>query len=474
MSRGKELIKNTAILTVGKVCTQFVGIFMLPLYTTILEPAEYGIVDLFNTSVTLLIPIVNWQMDQGLFRFILDCRNNEKEQKVLLSTTFIANISQVGVYLILFILVQPYIHSTYKIFLAIDVVLNVLNSTLMQFARGRGHNGDYAFASFISASSTVLLNVLLIAVVRMGAYGLFYSGVAAKILCLIYLLISQKVWCYFRPSLFSIDAFKKIMKYSFPLIPNSLSWWVVTVSDRTIITIVLGVAINGIYSVANKFSSIYITFYNFFNMSWTESASLHINDEDREQYFSQTINTMFCLFASICLEIIVVMPFVFPTMINEKYVDAYKQIPILMLAVLFQMGQGLYSVIYVAKKKSTEIAKTSIMSAIINIVIDIALIHYIGLYAASISTLIAYSSMFLYRYIDVKKYIKAELDGKICFSMVVITVGLLIAYYINLLWLNIIAIIIITGYALWVNHELLLVMTKTMIEMINEKRGKHE
>ena len=55
MSRSKELVKNTAILTIGKMCTQFVSFLLLPLYTALLSTEEYGIVDLFTTYIAFCL-----------------------------------------------------------------------------------------------------------------------------------------------------------------------------------------------------------------------------------------------------------------------------------------------------------------------------------------------------------------------------------------------------------------------------------
>ena len=64
MSRKTELAKNTAILTFGKACTQCISFFFASLYTAILSTEDYGIYDLFVTYSTLLLPLVNWQLDQ--------------------------------------------------------------------------------------------------------------------------------------------------------------------------------------------------------------------------------------------------------------------------------------------------------------------------------------------------------------------------------------------------------------------------
>lgn len=429
MNKGKELAKNTLILTFGKICTQFVSFLLLPLYTALLQPEEFGIVDLFNTYITLLVPLFNWQFENGLFRFMLDCRGNKDEQSKIFSTVFFTNIAQALLYIIFFLVFQNFISSEYKVFLAIDVVLNIFLNTLLQFPRGLGNSKAYAFGSFLSASSAVVFNVVLIAGCRMGAYGMFIAAVISKILTILYLFFSQKTWRYMSLKLYSFSEFKNISKYSFPLIPNQLSWWVISASNRSIIAHFINVAANGIYSVANKFSSVFITFYNIFNMSWTESVSIHLNDDDSEEFLTDTINSMFKLFSSICIGIIAAMPFLFPYLVDAKYSESYYQIPIQLIAVLFQVVVGLYSVIYVALKKSVEIAKTSLIAAIVNVAVNITLIHFIGLYSASLSVLCAYATMAIYRYFHVKKYMNLKLKGWVVISTVIAAGITLAAYY---------------------------------------------
>ena len=470
MTKQTELAKNTFILTFGKICTQFVSFLLLPLYTALLVPEEFGIVDLFNTYVTLLVPIFNWQFENGLFRFMLDFRNNIKQQKRLFSTVFIANLVQISIYFIFYLFFEKFIHSDYKIFLALDVAGNILLNTLLQFPRGLGKNITYSIASFISAVSTVLLNVLFIAGFNMGAYGMFLATFLSKIITIIYLVVVTKVWNYFSFKNIDLSIFKKIAKYSLPLVPNNLSWWVITSSNRTIISHALSITANGIYSVANKFSAFYITFYNIFNLSWTESVSLHFNDDDGKEFLEDTINTIFKIFSCIALGIIAIMPFIFPIMVNQRYVDAYYQIPIQMMAVLFQVVVGLYSAIYVALKKSVEIAKTSFGAAIINIVVNIALINFIGLYSASIAILLAYAMMAIYRYFDLKKYVNVKLKINIILSLIIMICITVISYYYNHLVTNIIVLICVLIYSIVINKSFL----QSIFDLISKKMKNYK
>lgn len=471
MNRQKELAKNTIILTVGKICTQFVGFLLLPLYTTLFIPEEFGIVDLFNTYITLLTPICNWQFENGLFRFLIDYRNNQEKQKVLFSTVFVTNIIQSGVYLILFIAFQGFITSEYKVFLALDVIANIFLNTLLQFPRGLGKNVVYSIGSFLSAVTTVILNIFFIVVLRWGVYGMFIATVVAKLITSVYLFFAMKTWKFFSFSAADRTQFKFVFKYSLPLVPNQLSWWVVGASDRTIVSHFINVAANGIYSVANKFSTIFVTFYNIFNLSWTESVALHMNDDDRDEFLTDIINTMFNLFAAINIGIIACIPFVFNMMVNEQYNDAYYQVPILMIAVLFQVVVGLYSVIYVALKKSAEIAKTSFLAAVINISVDLILIKSIGLYAASVSTLVAYAAMAIYRYFDVKKYVNVCLKrSNMMFTLIVGVITLLTYYTRNTIYC-VLSLFIVIIYAFVVNRRFLWSMFREIKDKLNKNHG---
>ena len=311
MSRQKDLAKNTAILTVGKVCTQCISFFLLPLYTAILSAEDYGTFDLFVTYATLLLPLINWQLDQGLFRFMLDYRGNKDEQKKLFSTLLLSSTAQNIIYVILFICIEPFLKIENAYFLLLYVVLQVYNALFLQFVRGLGYSIKYTIASFISASATTVLNVIALVFLRMGLQGLFVSTLTAQLLTLIYLVVSSRSWEYFSLKNARIGTFKKVGTYSIPLIPNNLAWWVVNASDRTIISHVLGTAANGIYSVANKFPNVFINFYNILNLSWTETVSLHYNDEDRDEFLTDTMTSLVKLFVAACLGIVACMPFVY-------------------------------------------------------------------------------------------------------------------------------------------------------------------
>lgn len=468
MSRQKDLAKNTAILTVGKVCTQCISFFLLPLYTAILSAEDYGTFDLFVTYATLLLPLINWQLDQGLFRFMLDYRGNKDEQKKLFSTLLLSSTVQNIIYVVLFICIEPFLKIENAYFLLLYVVLQVYNALFLQFVRGLGYSIKYTIASFISASATTVLNVIALVFLRMGLQGLFVSTLTAQLLTLVYLVISSRSWEYFSLKNARIGTFKRVGTYSIPLIPNNLAWWVVNASDRTIISHFLGTAANGIYSVANKFPNVFINFYNILNLSWTETVSLHYNDEDRDEFLTDTMTSLVKLFVAACLGIVACLPFVFPIMVNAKYSAAYNQILILMYAMLFRVLVGLYSCVYVAQKNAKKIAYTSISAAIINITVDLILINKIQVFAASLSTLVAFLSMFIVRYIDVNKTVHMRIKKPIAIGSILLSIMLVGTYYCNNKVIQFVALCITALYAVVTNMDML----KSGVSLVKSCLGK--
>ena len=472
MNREKTLLKNTMIITIGKICTQCISFLLLPLYTSILTTEEYGIVDLVNTLTGLLIPIITLQIENALFRFLIDSRDNEKEKSNIIISTLIAVLIQTLIFICLYIFVRNFINNNYKDFLIINILTYMISTIMLQMSRGLGDNLTYTIGSFLTAVFTIIFNIIFLVIFKFNAYGMILASCIAHSVTAIYIFVSKKIYNYCIKGKVQKTVIKKLLSYSIPLIPNALSWWIFNSSDRIIVNRFIGISANGILAISNKFSNLYIIIYNIFNLPWTETASVHIKDEDRDIFFNKTINIVFRVFLAMCFGIIVCMPIVFPIMVNIQYVEAYKYIPILMLAALGNVVVGLISVIYVAQKDTKSISKTSIYAALINIIVHVILIKFIGLYAAAISTLAAYLAMSIYRLNDVKKYIKIKFDKSILISALMFGTYFIICYYINNFILNIINILFVIIYAIFINRNSLNIIKDVVFQKVGLKRER--
>lgn len=432
MTKNKELAKNTFILFIGVFFTKIIQYLLLPLYTGYLSTSEYGTIDLFNTIVTLLIPIIGLQIEQGVFRFLIDNRKNNDNKKDIISSSFAFVIISIILSFILSIIILHFINNNYKWLVILNLYVTYFSSYLLQISRGLGDNKTYSIAGFIIAFITIISNILFLVGLGLKIDGMMYGTAIGYLFGILFVFIKIKLYLYLSIKNVKIDKIKSMLKYSISMIPNSLSWWVFSSSDRFIITAFLGVSATGLLSIAYKFSNIGIIIYNVFNLSLTESISLHLKDDDIVIYFNSINNRICNLFTSIGILLISFMPLIFTLLVNDSYNGGYNLIPIAIIATLFQVYSSNLGVIYIAEKNTKSVAVTSIVASIVNIVTDLLLVQYIGIFAAVVSTVISYLVLFIYRYVDIcNKYFKLKYDNKFFVNLLIVFIIIVPIFYIN-------------------------------------------
>ncbi|WP_166445871.1 oligosaccharide flippase family protein [Enterocloster lavalensis] len=476
MNRNKELAKNAAYLTIGKISTQFISFLLLPLYTSVLTMAEYGTVDLINTYQQLLIAVLFFQIEQGIFRFIVEIRadNDTERQGGIISSGLVISLFSAFIFTIGFVFLNNLVDSDYVIFLFTNVLAVSFSGFVLQAARGFGDNISYVLGSFLSAVTTIIFNVILVGVMRIGPGGMLSSIFLGNVVCIIVLTIRCKLYRFIRIKNISPKIIKGLLAYSLPLVPNSIAWWVISASDRTVVLYFLGASFNGLLAVSHKFSTVFSSVFQIFNLSWTESASLHINDTDRSAFFSDIINKAMIFFGCICVGIIACMPFVFSMLVNASYSKAYYQIPLFMIGAFLNAVQGLYSVIYIGLKLTKKVAISTVAAAIINVLFGVGLVNHIGLFAAPVSTIISYFIIIIYRYADLRKYVPIKLNWtklKIFLMMMIVT---LLSYYLGNVAVKALMLLAVAVLSYILNKEMINSIIGVALKKIKRKlrRGR--
>lgn len=407
MSRSSSLIKNTALLTVSKLATQVVAFILVPLYTFHLPAEDYGRIDLVMTYIALLAPLLSIQLEFAAFRFAIDTRGDRIEMGNVLMTILSMIIPVVLIIVMVSFLLGVFMHIPYITLVSLNIVIAILSSVLLQFARGIGDIKRFTIASIAIGVANSLLCFLFIVLLKWPAESLMIALALANLIGLIYIGQSIVRGIGSRATLRSVDQRLRLdmLRYSIPLLPNSIAWWILNVSDRTIITWFIGAAANGIYAIASKFAFIPGIIFGIFNMSWSESASIHINSADRDSFFSKVSDMSLRLYVFVTVIYLLLIDILYPYIIGSEYLDSRLLIPILAAGALFQSILGNYSAVYIAKKKTKEIATSSVVAAVINILINLCLIKIIGIYAAAVSTAIAFAIMAAIRHFHIQRYV---------------------------------------------------------------------
>lgn len=408
-SRGKELAKNTGIIALGTFLPKLAAFVTLPILTGLLTKEEYGTYDLVTVMVSLLLPALTLQIKAAAFRFLIDARDNPSKQKAIVTTIMVVTIPVSLVALaIMFVVLARVVTAAISFLVCAYYFADIFSNTFRQIARGMGRNLDYSISAVLSAAGKMVFAAILVWGMQWGLLGAVIALGASSSVSALYLVCRLNIL-----SLVSSDAFdKKLLKdlvaYSWPLVPNEISLWAIQMGQRVIITAVLGLSANAVFSVATKIPQIVSLAQSAFTLAWQENASIAQKDEDAALYYSQMFKTMFGLQAGFMGIVVAATPLLFPLLVNGDYDESYRHIPILCLSIFFSSMSTFLGGIYVAHMASKSVGLTTTVAAAVSIALCALLIKPLGVYAASLSMLVSYTVLLAFRMFDVRKLIALQ------------------------------------------------------------------
>ena len=298
----------------------------------------------------------------------------------------------------------------------------------------------------------------------MGLDSLFLSYIIGNSIVSLWLLFKIKVFSYIGINNLNKKVTKEMIKYSFPLVPNNISWNAISLTDRLLIVNFLGAAKNGIYSVGLRFPTIINTCYSYFNLSWKESASKMVNKKDKDDFYNSVYVSLNRLLICVSILIIAFLPLVFNLLIKKDYREVYNYIPLMIISVYFSNLSNFCSGIFSAYKDTKILAKTTVVATIINFIVGIILIQKIGLYASILATLTAYIVIYFYRNYKLKKYITLKHDNYVIYHTIMLLI-VVFCYYLKNIIIIILGALLALIYSYFANRSLL----KPIIKKIKRK-----
>ncbi|WP_270529863.1 lipopolysaccharide biosynthesis protein [Limosilactobacillus vaginalis] len=413
MGKYKYLLKNIGLLTLGNFATKLLSFFLVPLYTSVLTTTQYGTYDLLNTTIGILIPILTLNIMEAVVRFSIDDRTH-LDAIVTVSTKFlIVSSLLVGIFIVISNLLNVFpILRNYGFYFWLMYVSQALTGIIVSFARGIDKVAAMSASSVIASVVMIVCNIVFLLVFKWGLSGYFLANIIGPLIQCLYLIWSTGYFKYINFNVNYQSSKKKLVAYSSPLIANSIAWWVTNVSDRYIVTWFCGLAANGVYSVATKIPSILSVAQTIFNQAWILSAVKDFDPEDKDGFFANTYKVYNGLMVVICSLIIFFDRFVASFLYAKNFYAAWKYVPFLTIAILFGAISGYIGGFFTAKKATKIFATSTVYGAIINIILNIVLVPFIGAMGSSFATMVCYIVIWAIRFIQSKKYIHLKINVK--------------------------------------------------------------
>lgn len=404
----RKLLSNTVLFGISTFGAKFLSFLLTPFYTRVLSSAEYGVTDLLLQTGNLIIPLASVGIANAVIRFGLE-RSSDK------NSVFTTGILVTLTGSLVLLLAAPLLGrieflSDYLWLVMLYVLMADLHSVCNQFARAMGHIRLFAVDGILGTALAVGFNILFLAVFRMGVSGYVLANVLADGLTAVFVFCRARQWRYFRLSSLTRARVGQMLRYSAPLVPSTLCGWIINISDRYLIALLVSSTANGIYAVANKLPNILLTVANIFSSAWQLSALAEQPRAGKERFFSNVCSVYAAIAFSAASGVILTAQISTRILAAPEYFEAWRYVPVLTLATTFACLGSFLASIYMVEQRSSATLATTVLGAVTNIIGNALLIPLWGPMGAAISTLGSYVLIFGVRAVHSRSMLRVRWD----------------------------------------------------------------
>lgn len=405
MDRYKKLASNTFIFAIGNFSSKLLVLFLMRFYTSVFTQDDYGLLELLVQTCNLLIPIATVGITHSMIRFGLERTAN----KQCVFTTGILTVLAGFTVLLCF---APLMNKVEKLqgylpYLYLFIFMSSMQGICSQFARSRGFIHLYAVDGVFRTVLTIGLNVLFLTVFKLNVAGYLLANILTDLCSIVGIFCIARLRRFINLRSLQAIPILNMLRYSIPMIPNTVCTWIINISDRYILSYIIGDAATGLYAVANKIPNILIIISNIFGEAWQISAVTEDRGA-RSRFFSRVANVYQAVAFVGASGLIMTAKLSTRILASAAFYDAWICMPLLLMGTMFACLAAFLSSVYMVEKKSVYTFITTAVSAGANIVLNLLLIPDYGMNGAAFATFISYFIMFFSRKLHTQSFIRIK------------------------------------------------------------------
>lgn len=444
-SNTKKSIKINAVLNMIKQLMQILfPVITVPYVTRVLLPENYGKINTGNSLISYISLIAGLGIASYAIREGSLIRNSRERLNQFANQVFSINIlSTVVSYLLLagIMFLIPH-YKDYKLLLAIQGTAVMFTTIGADWINSIEEDYFYLTVRYI-VLHVISLGLMFLFVRKPEDYYIFaaislVTSVGGNVLNLFY--IRRYVSLRFT---FDID-WKRHLTPILVLFGNAVAMTIYVSADITMLELFKGDTEVGIYSVATKIYSIVKQMLNAVLVVSIPRMTAYVGTEDYTGFVrlgKKMLGAMITLMCPIIVGIIIFRSEAVFLAGGKEYSEAAGSLLILSLAVAAALLATFYSgSVLMPIRKERLILKGTVISAIINVVLNLFFIPWLGGVGAAVTTLISelFVAVFFwwlvhkdgYRFVDVRNTLLSVFG-----SLLVAVTCILLKHYISAFWI---------------------------------------
>ena len=414
-TRGRfgKLFSDTVIIAIGTFGSKLLVFLLMPLYTALLSPSQYGTAELITGTANLIMPFACVGITNGIFRFAAE-KGTDREG-VFSSGMVLLGAGLCGT--VLLGAVALCIGAAWRteiLLVVLYVLVADLQAVCAQYVRAVDRTRLFAVQGILNTLVTVGFNILFLMAFDLGVTGYVLSTVVGNLLTTAFLVVSARLWRVFRLSHVSRTAMRELFRFSLPMVPTTICWLITDLSDRYLVSWFCGEAVNGVYSAAYKIPTIVNLMSGIFMQAWQFSAVVQSADgEECSRFYSQVFRGFLSVIFIGSGGLILLSPWLCRLLLNSAYHEAWRYMPTLLCSAALESVVSFLASVYMVRKKSMHSFLTAVAGTGLNLLLNFLFIPRTGTFGgalgAAIATLIGYAAVWVLRMADVPRLLRFRL-----------------------------------------------------------------
>lgn len=398
----KTLVSDSAIYGIGGVLTRFIGVFLVPLYTRVFVPADYGVMSLVDTLNNLTALTVALGLDYSAARWYYDTQEVVDQRRTIASWFWAYQVCAAagGLFLWFFArqssqwLCKTPEHAPVFRMAAFLVPLQVGSLVLGKWFRYRRQPRRAVTFTISQTLVTITCVVLFVLVWRQGVLGNYTGRVLAAA------VLGVAAWAFLWPWIpirsFSNQRLGELLRFGLPLVPAGVAFWAMTGLNRFMLTFFTSTTDVGLFSIAATVASMLGLITQAFQQSYGPFAFSILQEPNARQVYAKVFEVYAwggCLGAT---ALTVLAPLVLRLLTRPLYYGAASCVGFLAFTVLLEGMRHVAAMGASIAKTALPTAKATFVGAAVNIGLNLALIPVLGILGAGLAGMVAYLASVIY------------------------------------------------------------------------------
>jgi O-antigen/teichoic acid export membrane protein len=462
MSRLKKLGKDILIYGLSGVFVRSISFLLIPIYTRIFNPADYGDINIINNTAMILGLFSTFALDSAAHRWYYETEDKNTKYTAFSNWFWFQLVFSIILVVLLYLSIPIlnnlfFKHDHYNLILFIvglTLVFNILPNMLTNWYRVNLHSKKTVVFTTVNSVLNILLNIFFILILKLGILGFFASTLCVAFFSSLFAYYEMRLPIKFE--YFDLKILKSMISYSFPLIPAALSYWILNNTDAYFLLYFLDRTQVGIFAIGVTIASVMSFFTSSFQTAIGPFAFSIMNQKDCKEIYASIFDFYTYLAVFFSFNLLFFAPellriFTQPAFYGASWVIGILGINLILIGYTYIASIG-NSIV----KENKYYMHAMIIATLLTIGLNIILIPRYGVNGSAIATLIAQLvvPIYLFYYSQKNFYVPYKFKKNIILIVIILSFAVFFRLFINIdsiyqIILKIIVSIIISSFVIY-------------------------